>query len=388
MTSLVGARVVTPDGVLPDGRVEVDRGVIVAVRAGEPAAAGQPAGGGDPAVADPAVEELGGGWLVPGFVDIHCHGGGGAAYPVGDPAQARAAAAFHLARGTTTTLASLVTAPVEELHAATVALRPLVESGVLAGIHFEGPYLSEVRCGAQDPRYLRLPDDRELADLLDAGAGTVRMVTVAPELPGALDLIRLLTGRGVVAAVGHTDATYEQTLAAVQAGATVATHLFNGMRTPHHRTPGPVFALLGNPDVVCELVADGVHLHDGTLRFAATAAGSGRSALITDAMAAAGMPDGGYLLGEQQVEVSGGVARLSRDGSIAGSTLTMDAAFRRAALAGIPMSEVVRMASTTPAAAVGLTDRGAVAPGLRADFVVLDDELRVRRVMRAGRWIP
>jgi N-acetylglucosamine-6-phosphate deacetylase len=211
------------------------------------------------------------------------------------------------------------------------------------------------------------------------------MVTVAPELPGALDAVRLLVSRGVVAAVGHTDATYEQTRAAVDAGATVATHLFNAMRQPHHREPGPVFALLGAASVVCELVADGVHLHDGTLAFAASAAGASRTALVTDALTPAGMPDGRYDLGGQAVEVSRGVARLARNGSIAGSTLTMDAALRRAVHTGLSIVDAARMAATTPARAVGLGDRvGALAAGLRADLVLLDESLRVVRVMRAG----
>jgi N-acetylglucosamine-6-phosphate deacetylase len=214
------------------------------------------------------------------------------------------------------------------------------------------------------------------------------MVTIAPELPGAIEAVRYLVSRGVVAAVGHTDATYEQTLTAVDAGATVGTHVFNGMRPPHHREPGPVFALLGADRVVCEFVADGVHLHDGTLAFAASVTGAGRAALITDAVAAAGMADGEYELGGQVLNVSGGVARLTSTGAIAGSTLTMDAALRRAVHAGLSMPDAVRMASTTPARALGLDGSlGSLATGQRADLVVLDDDLHVVRVMRAGEWI-
>jgi N-acetylglucosamine-6-phosphate deacetylase len=189
---------------------------------------------------------------------------------------------------------------------------------------------------------------------------------------------------GVVAAIGHTDATYEQTRAGVAAGATVGTHVFNGMRPPHHREPGPVFGLLGAASVVCEFVADGVHLHDGTLAFAAGVTGPARAALITDAMDAAGMPDGSYDLGGQDVVVAGRVARLARDGAIAGSTLTMDAALRQAVGAGIDLVDAARMAATTPARAIGLADRGAVAPGLRADLVILAEDLTVKQVIRAG----
>ncbi|HEY3504333.1 MAG TPA: N-acetylglucosamine-6-phosphate deacetylase [Actinocatenispora sp.] len=371
---LRGARVVTPTGVVDRGHVLIDGGTIAAV------------GPGDGTAPDGAeVVDLGGATVLPGFVDMHTHGGGGATYTTGDADEARRAAAFHLAHGTTTTLASLVTAPPELMVAATEAYQPLVADGTLAGLHYEGPYLSQARCGAQNPAYLRDPDLAELATLLDIGG--VRMVTVAPERAGARDAIRYLVERGVVAAVGHTDASYEQTLAAVEAGATAGTHVCNGMRPIHHREPGPIVALLRSASVTCEFIADGHHLHDGMLSFGASTAGPNRTALVTDAMAAAGMSDGAYDLGGQAVTVLDGVARLTEGGSIAGSTLTMDAAVRRALGAGIPLVDVARMAATTPARTIGLTDRGALVAGLRADLVVLDADLAVRRVMRGGGWL-
>jgi N-acetylglucosamine-6-phosphate deacetylase len=365
----IAGRVVTPEGVIESGVVSVEGPLIADV---------SPAGPDD-------VHS--GHWLVPGFVDIHVHGGGGHTFTTGDAGSARLAAAFHLSRGTTTMLASLVSSPFDLMLAATKAFAPLVDEGVLAGIHFEGPYLSQLRCGAQNPEYLRDPSTVELEELVETGAGAVRMMTVAPERPGALAAIELLVERGVVAALGHTDASYEQTLAGVAAGGTVATHLFNGMRPVHHREPGPVLALLRSPTVVCELIADGVHLHDGTLSFAASVAGTGRAALVTDAMAAAGMGDGEYDLGSLAVNVSGGVARLASDGAIAGSTLTMDAALRRAVGAGLSIVDASRMASGTPAAAIGLgSSVGALRPGLRADLVELTEDLQVVRVMRGGAW--
>lgn len=363
----VRGRIVTPDGVIDDGYVDVDGASIIDVGHG---------GGGADA------------WIAPGFVDIHTHGGGGHTFTTGDPEAARGAAEFHLRHGTTTLLASLVSSPYGLMRAATEAFAPLVAEGVLAGVHYEGPYLSQLRCGAQNPAYLRDPSLDELAELLPIGGGAVRMVTLAPERPGALDAVKLLVANGVVAAIGHTDATYDQTLAAVAAGASVGTHVFNGMRPPHHREPGPVFALLGSAGVVCELIADGVHLHDGTLAFAATVTGADRAALITDAISAAGMPDGRYELGGQHIVVADRVVRLAADGSLAGSTLTMDAALRRAVRAGVPLVDAVRMAATTPARAIGLGDRvGALTPGLRADLVMLDPNLHVQRVMRAGTWL-
>jgi N-acetylglucosamine-6-phosphate deacetylase len=365
MTRISG-RIVRPGAVVA-GFVEVAGPTIVAVEAD-----------------DSAGDDI----VVPGFVDIHCHGGGGHTFTTGDPAAARGAAAFHLGHGTTTMLASLVSSPFELMRDAVTAYRPLVTDGTLAGVHFEGPYLSGDRCGAQNPAYLRDPSIEELTALVDMGAGSVRMVTIAPELPGALAAISFLRDRGVVAAVGHTDATYEQALAGVTAGATVGTHLFNGMRPPHHREPGPVIGLLSAGPAVCELIGDNIHLHPGMLAFAAATAGPDRTALITDAMDAAGMPDGRYELGGQEVLVADRVARLARNGSIAGSTLTMDTALRNALAAGITLPDAVTMASTTPARALGLSDQvGALTAGLRADLVVLDAAHQIKRVMRAGAWV-
>jgi N-acetylglucosamine-6-phosphate deacetylase len=359
--------VVTPEGVLDEATVRIDGDRIAEV---SPATPRQRA-------------DLRAAWVVPGFVDLHVHGGGGHTFTTGDRDHARATAAFHRRHGTTTMLASLVTAPRRETLDHAGALAELVHNGDLAGVHLEGPYLSTARCGAQHPAYLRDPDPAELADLI--GLGVVRTVTVAPELPGALAAIEQLRAHGIVGAVGHTDATYEQALAAVAAGATLATHLCNAMRPIHHRDPGPIVALLDSPGVVCEVVADGVHLHDGMVRHIARVAGADRVALVTDAIAAAGMADGGYELGGQEVSVADGVARLSSSGVIAGSTLTMAAAFRRVVQSGVSIVDVARMASTTPARVLGLDgDVGAVAPGLRADLVLLDDELRVVSVLRRG----
>jgi N-acetylglucosamine-6-phosphate deacetylase len=361
----VSGRIVTPAGVV-DGVLTVDGDRIDSI----------------------GVGATGTDWIVPGFVDIHTHGGGGHTFTRGDATAARAAAAFHLGHGTTTLLASLVSSPFDLMRDATAAYAPLYREGVIAGIHFEGPYLSAVRCGAQNPEFLRDPSIEELTELIKLGDGAVRMVTIAPERAGALDAIDLLVQHDVIAAIGHTDATWEQTVAGVTAGATVGTHVFNGMRPPHHREPGPVYGLLGAPSVVCEFVADGIHLHDGTLAFAAGVTGPDRAALITDAMDAAGMPDGRYELGGQTVVVADRVARLERDGAIAGSTLTMDAALRRAVGAGIDIVDACRMAATTPARALGLADQlGALEPDLLADLVVLSPDLTVRRVMRAGRWV-
>jgi N-acetylglucosamine-6-phosphate deacetylase len=370
MTTVRG-RVVTPQGVLDDAfvRLAADRIEDVAPVAGRERA------------------DLRAAWVVPGFIDVHVHGGGGHTFTTGEADEAQAAIAFHRQHGTTTMLASLVTAARRETLDAVTGLTPLVHSGELAGLHLEGPYLSTARCGAQNPAYLRDPDPDELADLI--GSGVVRVVTMAPELPGALPAFEELREHGVTVAVGHTDATYEQTTKAVSAGATLATHLCNGMRPIHHRDPGAVIALLESPSIVCEVVADGVHLHDAMLRHIVAVAGADRVALVTDAMAAAGMPDGEYSLGGLDVSVSGGVARLAASGTIAGSTLTMAAAFQRTVHSGISIVDAVQMAATTPAHVLGLEgDRGVIAPGMRADLVLLDDDLHVTTVIRAGEPVP
>jgi N-acetylglucosamine-6-phosphate deacetylase len=364
---IIRGAVVTPEGVLQDGLVIVIGDRIAEVR---------------PTGRVHKVDRRAS-WILPAFVDIHVHGGGGHTFTTGDPAQARAVARFHAAHGTTTMLASLVTAPSELLHKATTDLAPLIDDGTIAGLHLEGPYLSAARCGAQNPAHLRDPDPAALAELI--GLGGIAMMTIAPELPRAAEAIELLVASGVVAAIGHTDATYEQTLAGIAAGARVGTHVCNAMRPMHHRDPGPIVALLGAESVICEQVPDGVHLHDGMLRHAVRTAGPGRVALITDAMSATGMRDGSYELGDQPVTVHNGVARLAVDGAIAGSTLTMDAALRRTVQSGVSIADAARMAATTPARALGREDEiGAILAGLRADLVLLDDELRVVDVLRRG----
>ncbi|WP_052595133.1 N-acetylglucosamine-6-phosphate deacetylase [Luteipulveratus mongoliensis] len=343
-----------------DGWVLVEAGVVADLGPGAP-----------PATPDLEID----GWLAPAYVDIHCHGGGGGDFTSADTDSIRAAAAFHAEHGTGSLLASLVTGPIDDLCRQLSAIADVIEAGdtVIRGAHLEGPYLSAARCGAQNPAYLSDPDVGDFARMVDAARGTLRMITVAPERQGAAALIDAAQAAGVTVAVGHTDGTYDECSAAFAAGASVATHLFNGMRPLHHREPGPIGASL-DAGAWVELINDGIHLHPATLRVVLEARPE-RAVLITDAIAAAGLPDGEHRLGGLAVTVKDGAARLTEGGSLAGSTLTMDDAVRRAVAADVPLPLAVAAATSHPAAAVGLTGRGSIAIGQPADLLQLSDDL-------------
>lgn len=327
--------------------------------------------------------------VMPGFVDTHLHGGAGADFSAGTLAATEAAVDLHRRHGTTTLIASLVTAAPEELLRQVGALAEHTRAGLIDGIHLEGPWLSVHRCGAHDAGLMRDPDPAELQRILEAGAGAIRMVTLAPERAGALEAIATLTAAGVVAAVGHTDAGYEQTMAAIDAGATVGTHLFNAMRPIAHRAPGPIIALLEDPRVTVELITDGVHIDPAIYRH--VCAGAGNVSLITDAMAATGSADGEYRLGTMVVDVVDGVARVAGSDTIAGSTATMDAVFRFAVThSGLDrdaaLLQAVSQATINPARALGLS-WPVLVPGGPADVVTLDADLSVTGTVYRGEWV-
>jgi N-acetylglucosamine-6-phosphate deacetylase len=323
--------------------------------------------------------------LTPGLIDIHNHGGAGSSY--GDSAEAiRTARRLHLEHGTTRQLLSLVTASPEvlisQIHLAAAEIR---RDPTILGIHLEGPFLARDYCGAHDPALLRDPDPNLVEQLLDAADGTLREVTMAPERAHFAESARLLRDAGVVVAVGHTAATFEQTRAAIDGGATLLTHAFNGMPGVHHRAPGPVFAFVEDSGSWLEVINDGAHVRTEVIRMLCGLA-PGRVALVSDAMAATGVGDGRYRLGDLDVVVEGGVARLTQGEAIAGSTITLDVAVARAVQdVGLSPLAAIEAATAVPAQILGVADRfGRLEPGYVADAVLFDQDWQVRSVWIDG----
>jgi N-acetylglucosamine-6-phosphate deacetylase len=400
------------DGVIDDGTVVMDGGTIRWCGPTSDLPAGLDAG----------IRQVP--LILPGLVDVHCHGAVGQTFSA-DAEGARLAAAHHAAEGTTSVLASLVSAPSGVLLEQIAVLRDLVQDGTLAGLHLEGPFITKSMCGAQDPAAIIDGDPALLEQWLEAGRGTVLSLTLAPETPRFDELVRLCRDYGVVPSLGHTNATAELTrkvLAGVsgavrgggagagagQAAPWSATHLFNRMPPLGHRAAGPIAVLLQAAEkspgqVVLELIADGVHLDPEIVRMVFSLVGPGSIALITDAMAAAGVSDGRYTLGSQDVLVRDGVARLApagaeaaageEPGAIAGATSFLLENVRRCVQWGIPLADAVAAASSTPARLMGLdrsrtgrgaTGVGAIAVGYRADVLVATDELELLQAYRAG----
>jgi N-acetylglucosamine-6-phosphate deacetylase len=389
---LHGARKCDVDGEADGFWAVFDGGLI--------AAAGHGAGWAEHAGDGAEVVDAAGAVLAPGFIDLHVHGGGGHSFDEAAAGDGGAegigrALAVHRAHGTTRSLLSLVANPVQALERSLAAIAELARRDPLVlGSHLEGPFLAPGRKGAHNPDYLIHPSPAVIERLVAAAGGTLRQITLAPDLPGALDVIPALADAGVVVAVGHTEADEERARAAFDRGARLLTHAFNAMPGIGHRQPGPVVAAIRDERVTAELVLDGVHVHPDVARLLLDAA-AGRVALITDAMAAAGAADGLYRLGSLDVAVVDGVARLAgpdsasggAPGAIAGSTLTLDRALRLATRrCGLSLRSAVTALTWVPARVLGLEGRlGRLAPGYAADAVLLDEACEVRMVWGAGR---
>ena len=366
----IAGDIVTPDGVVEQGAVTVeDNGVIAEISARRTSA---------PRSGD---IEAGGFLVLPGFVDVHVHGGGGADFMHGTVEAVRQVARTHAKFGTTSLLATTLTASRADTDAAIRAVRAVMEAepcegeARVLGIHLEGPYICAAKRGAQPEAFIRPPDTDELAHWIALSGETVRRMTLAPEIAGAEAIIRLARSRNITASLGHTNATAAEAEAAIVWGATAATHLFNAMPPLHHRQPGAVGAALTRPEIVCEVIADGVHLHPLIVRLVVAAKGPEGAVLITDAIEGAAMPDGAYSLGGQTVLVQSGTAAFA-DGTLAGSVLTMNTAFtniRRFAKVTLP--EAALLSSGNALRQLGLSGKtGAIAPGMTADLAVVHPE--------------
>ncbi|UBV44273.1 N-acetylglucosamine-6-phosphate deacetylase (plasmid) [Deinococcus taeanensis] len=327
--------------------------------------------------------------LIPGMVDLHIHGAAGHDMMDGTRRSIEVVSRTCAATGCTSFLVTSVSSTLEALLTLVDRVREVAghEPGArIAGIHAEGPYLNALRKGMQNEAHLRHPDLAEMQAVLDRAGDLLKMVTLAPELPGGLALTRALAARGVIVAVAHSDATYDEALAAFRAGASHVTHCFNGMRPIHHREPGVIVAAFEQRQVSLQAIVDGVHLHPAIVRLMHRLKGPEGVVLITDALQAMGLGDGTYAFGGHMVTVHGGVARLA-DGTLASSTVTMNEALRNTVQLGVPLTDAVMMASTTPARLLGLPHKGRVAVGADADLALLDGAYEVQWTMIGGQLV-
>jgi N-acetylglucosamine-6-phosphate deacetylase len=328
----------------------------------------------------------GGHLLVPGMIDVHIHGANGFDMMDGTEKSIQEVSSACASSGCTSFLATSVSSTLEDLLEMIRSVKRVIGHEVgakIAGIHLEGPYLNPKRKGMQNEKYLRHPNLEEMNLIFEEAGSLIKMVTIAPELPGGMELISFLKEKGVVIAIAHSDATYEEAKQAFASGASHVTHCFNGMRPIHHRDPGVIVAAFEEKHVSLQAIVDNVHLHPAIIRLMHTLKGPEGMVLITDALQAMGLGDGDYMFGGHHVTVSEGVARL-KDGTLASSTVTMNEALRYTVETGIPLLDAVKMASTTPANILGLQQKGTITSGFDADLVLLDDEFKVCWTMVDG----
>jgi N-acetylglucosamine-6-phosphate deacetylase len=388
-----GARLVDAATDQPGGAITVDGARIQSIgRAGDardhPEADGTGSTGRSGASPVPVVDGTDM-IITPGFIDVHTHGGGGFNLHTATPDEIGAYARWAPETGVTAFLIGVVGVPEglpePQLRAAVTAIAERDGGAEPVGIHLEGPYISVERRGAHMPSWLRLPNAAEADRVLSLAGGYLRLITLAPELPGADAMVRQMVSAGVRVSMGHTDATYEQALAAIELGITHTTHCCNAMRPLYHRDPGPIGALAQSPQVYGELIADGVHVHPAMMKILVRALGPQRTIVITDALAAAGMGDAAFEFAGQPAQVICGVARLT-DGTITGSVLTMDQALRNMlAITEVTLSEAVGMLTHNPAHAAQVADRkGSLLAGYDADLLIFDADLALQATICQG----
>jgi N-acetylglucosamine-6-phosphate deacetylase len=381
-TLLHAGKAITPKGEIPDVGILIRDGEIEMVG---PRSGMELPGGAEEVLATEYT-------AVPGFVDVHIHGAGGHDVMEADETALSTITGRLAAFGTTSILATTVTASADETCRAVEGISKYISvqyqtddaRSEILGIHFEGPFLSQERRGVHPAEWLQLPSAELLQRFLEASSGNARILTIAPELLGAMPCIDAARSLGMVVSIGHTDATYEQARAAVAHGAHHATHMYNAMRPFTHRDPGVIGAVLTTPEVTAELIADCVHVDDVAMKVLLQAKGAGRVILISDGISATGMPDGKYMLGGLEVTVNGGVCR-NAEGRLAGSTLTLDRALRNVVKLGVPLADAVRMLTLNPATLLGIEfKKGALRMGADADIVLLNEGLEIARVWARG----
>ncbi|KAF5053946.1 N-acetylglucosamine-6-phosphate deacetylase [anaerobic digester metagenome] len=330
-------------------------------------------------------------YLSPGFIDIHNHGNSGYDFMDSTIEAIDSIGKYHLQNGVTSYLGTVLTQSYENIVEAVKNIANFENkenSSQILGIHLEGPFFSHSKKGAQPDKFIRDPDIIFIKELIKISDNKLKMVSIAPEKDGALELIRYLKEKNVAVSMAHSNATYEEAMNGINNGATISTHLYNGMRSFNHREPGIVGASLTDDRVCCELICDRIHLHDAAIKLALKAKGTDKAVLVSDAMRAAGLKDGEFELGGQKVMVINGEARLS-DGSLAGSTLNLNkAVYNMVKFLNVPIHEAVKMASLSPARAIGVhVNKGSIEVGKDADILLLDDNVNVSCVIKGGNVI-
>ncbi|WP_256761158.1 N-acetylglucosamine-6-phosphate deacetylase [Cohnella sp. WQ 127256] len=384
---IINARIVTPSGVIEDGSILVEDGIITNIGSNTDADANEVKA----SLHSIETIDVQGSWIIPGFIDVHVHGGAGHDFMEADEVGIEAITKFHASNGTTSLLATTLTASREDLTAVIERVRSFMSTSMpytqIVGVHLEGPFVNVKWKGAQNPDFIIPPQQDWLEEWVTRFPGILKIQTLAPESEGALEYIRKLDQHGIVPSCGHTDATYDQIIAAADNGLRHAVHTFNAMKPLHHREPGTVGAVLTDDRITAEVIADGHHVHPAGIKLITRAKGTHNVILVTDAMSAAGMPDGEYNLGGLPVHMTCGVARLKESGSLAGSTLTMINAVRYLVReVGVSIEEASRMASANPARQLGIdSTTGTLEVGKAADFLQLDGTLDIQTIWIGGR---